>query len=174
MGIIPESKMTKKPRIPIFYILPKIHKEGFPPRGYSVVLALCSLLEPLPKYWDSFLQPLVITEPTYIRDTKDLINKIERFKPPEEAILVMMDVVCLYRNIPHEEARQVVEDNLEMRHTKSPPTYFFMELTNIISEKIFFRFKEEFFLQMKRVAMGSPFTPSLANLFMLSLEKSVF
>ena len=41
--------------------------------------------------------------PSYIRDTKDFINTIEKLKVPREALLVTIDVTGLYLNIPQKE-----------------------------------------------------------------------
>lgn len=89
---------------------------------------------PLSKYLDSFLQPFVIKGPTYIRYTKDFINNMEGFTISIEAVLFIINMVSLYINIPCEEAWEVVEMTLEKRNEKNPPTYFLMELVDIILE----------------------------------------
>lgn len=43
--LIPEH-----PWVPIFYLLPKIHKPGFPPRGRPIIAAQESALENIKKY----------------------------------------------------------------------------------------------------------------------------
>lgn len=63
------------PQVPVFYILPKIHKPGFPPRGRPILVVQSSLLENISKYVDSLLQSFVLSTQTYIRDTTDLIKK---------------------------------------------------------------------------------------------------
>lgn len=65
------------PRIPTFYLLPKIHKSDYPPKGRPIVAAQQSLLENISKYVDFFLQPFVKKTRTYIQDTRDFISKIE-------------------------------------------------------------------------------------------------
>lgn len=57
------------PCVPTFYLLPKIHKPGFPPKGRPIVAAQQSLLENISKYVDSLLQPHVRHIKTYIQDT---------------------------------------------------------------------------------------------------------
>ena len=42
--------------------------------------------------------------PAYIQDTKDFLNQLQTIKSvDEEALLVTMDVVSLYSNIPHDD-----------------------------------------------------------------------
>lgn len=43
------------PRVPLFYVLPKIHKPGFPPKGRPIVAANAALFENISKYIDSLL-----------------------------------------------------------------------------------------------------------------------
>ena len=41
---------------------------------------------------------------SYIKDTTDFLNKLEKInRVPEGAVLVIMDVTSLYTNIPHNE-----------------------------------------------------------------------
>lgn len=80
------------PRVPEFYILPKIHKPGFPLRGRPILAAQSSLLENISKYIDSLLQPFVTSLRTYIRDTTDFISKVEGVLVPEDAIIVSFNV----------------------------------------------------------------------------------
>lgn len=105
--------MVDHPRVPTFYLLPKIHKPGFPPRGRPTVAAQQSLLENISKFVDSLLQPHVREIKTHIKDTRDYIQKIESTSIPENAILLPLDVVSLYTNIPHKEIRSVVQLYLE-------------------------------------------------------------
>lgn len=114
----------------------KYAKKGYPLKDRPIVCASSSLLEPLAKYLDSFLQPFVVNGPTYIKDPTDF-NKIEGFVPSMGTILVSIDVVSLYTNISHEEAREVIELILEKRRDKFPPTYFLMELVDIVLEFFF-------------------------------------
>lgn len=112
-----------EPRMPIFYVLPKIHKLGFPPKGRPIISGNNSPLEPLSKFLDFYLQPFVLQSPSYIRDTKDFINKIEGMYIPPEALMVTLDVTTLYTSIPYDEAYKVIARTLK-NGTDIPHTYF--------------------------------------------------
>lgn len=49
-----KSLCKQEYRIPIFYVLPKIHKPGFPPPGRPIISGCDSFLDPLSKYLDFF------------------------------------------------------------------------------------------------------------------------
>lgn len=129
------AEYLQKYRVPIFYTLPKIHKPGFPPPGRPIVSGTNSIFEPLSKYIDSFLQPFVGILPTYIKDTIDFITKIEGLPAPGGMALVTLDVNSLYTNIPHEEARMCLQRTLEKRTIPFPPTYFLLDLVDIIFDE---------------------------------------
>lgn len=102
MGLISELLakflIYKQPRVPIFYILPRIHKAEFLPKGQPIVSASSSLLEPISKYVDSFLRSAVERGSSYIKDTKDFYHESGK-TIPEKAVLVSMDVISLHTNI---------------------------------------------------------------------------
>ena len=77
---------------------------------------------------------------SYLRDTTDFINFIERTKVSESTILVSMDVTSLYTNIPQEEGITVVCKAYDSFHKKNPPipTNYLREMLRLIlKEKLF-------------------------------------
>lgn len=77
----------------------------------------------------------------------------------------------MYTSIPHDEFRNVISEYLELDH-HLPPVNFLLDLVDLLLEKNYFRYKEDYFLQVKGVSMGSYFAPCTANLFMAKLEDS--
>lgn len=73
--------LVEHPRVPRFYLLPKIHKPGFSLRGRPIVAAQDSVLINISKYVDHLLQPHVKRISIYLHDTRDFILKIERYHP---------------------------------------------------------------------------------------------
>ena len=77
-GVITEDMATYA--VPVdskparFYILPKVHKTGYP--GRPIVSAVGSLTEGLSELVDNFIQPFVPNMPSYIRDTQDFLDKL--------------------------------------------------------------------------------------------------
>ena len=98
-----------KIRTPQFYILPKIHKTidkslplGYP--GRPIISTCNSVTNNISKYIDHVLQPLMKSLPSYVKDTFDFIIKLKSLpKLTENSLLVTLDVVSLYTNIPHND-----------------------------------------------------------------------
>lgn len=73
------------PITPVFYILPKIHKNftDLPP-GRPIIAAIGSLTEKISAFVDYFLQPLTTALPSYTRDSMDFIKVIKSIGQVEE------------------------------------------------------------------------------------------
>lgn len=127
------------PKIPSFYLLPKIHKPEGPPSGRPIVAAQGIVNENISKYLDALLQPHVLQMKTYLRDTGDFISKIEGLCIPKSAVILSFDVVSLYTSIPYEDIRAVVHHYLEPDSASLPPIHFLLDLVDILlGKKIFY------------------------------------
>ena len=137
------DEMTKKwlcqtpspPRIPVFYTLTKIHKPT--PVGRPIISGVSGPTEKLSAFVEKLLQPIAQQQKSYLKDTTDFINFIERTKAPENAILVSMDVTNLYTNIPQEEAVQTICQAYDAfyRDTLPIPTRFLAQALRLILQE---------------------------------------
>ena len=106
--------MTKKwllqtpnpPRIPVFYTLTKIHKPALP--GRPIISGCDGPTEHISSFLDHILQPIAQAQKSYLEDTTQFINFIEKRIVPKNSILVSMDVNSLCTNIPQEEGIKTV------------------------------------------------------------------
>ena len=177
-GVINKRTATdlveSKPRTPHFYTLPKIHKRLDNPPGRPIVSSNGAPTERISAFVDLLLQPLVTRLPSYIKDTKDLLRKLQSLPPlPQGALLFTMDVVGLYTNIPHEDGLKACETMLNQRNSLQPPTADIIRLARLVLEKNNFEYDDQHYLQIKGTAMGTRMAPSYANLFMGCLEASL-
>ena len=174
-------KMTKalkneKPRTPLMYFLPKIHKYQTPPPGRPICSATSGPTEKISALVDHFLNPLVKETDSYIEDTRDFLCKIkqnESVKP--DSIIGTLDVGSLYTNIPNDEGMESIKEVLESKRkrTGGPTNQTLLDLLEIILKKNNFQFNGTNYLQISGTAMGTKVAPSYANLFMSKLEKEM-
>ena len=170
--------MTKKwliqtpypPRIPIFYTLTKIHKPI--PVGRPIISGCDGPTERISSFVDTLLQPIAQTQLSYIKDTTDFINFLEKTKIGQDTILVSMDVSSLYTNIPQEEGMNIVCKAYEKfhKHNTPIPTHYLREMLGLILNENSFQFNGENFLQTHGTAMGTKMAVSFANIFMAEIE----
>ena len=90
----------------MFYTLTKIHKPT--PVGRPIISGCDGPTERLSAFVDKLLQPIAKEQESYLKDSTDFINFIERKRVPYNAILVSMDVTSLFTNIPQEEGIETV------------------------------------------------------------------
>ena len=95
------SQTPNPPRTPEFYSLTKFHKPTITAR--PIISGCDEPTERISSFIDTLLQPISKAQKSYLKDTTDFINFIEKTKVKKLAFLVSMDVPSLYTNIPQEE-----------------------------------------------------------------------
>ena len=166
-----EGLKVSEPRTPIFYLLPKIHKENNP--GRPVISSINCHTTKISEFVDYHLQPFVKSLYSYVQDTTDFLNKIKDASKnlPEQTILVTMDVKSLYTNIPNQEGIDAVKSFLEYSEKQHliPVIKAFLWLILTLNN---FTFNDKNFLQTSGVSMGTKCAPTYANLFMGYFENT--
>ena len=161
--------LPKNCRTPLFYLLPKIHKANNP--GRPIVSACDSPTEKISMYLDSYLKPLTLKERSYIRDTTDFLLKLGQLY--NDSLLVTIDVVSLYTNIPHKDGIRATKYALETRQCKEPKTWVLLRLLHFILTRTAFKFNDKFYEQISGTTMGTKCAPSYAIIFMDKLEREL-
>ena len=166
--------LPKVPRIPVMYYLPKVHKNSTRPPGRPIVSGINSITSRVGKYIDYHLQPIVKSIPSYLKDTRHTIAKLQEVPYTEDLLLVTADVASLYTSIAHHLGFQAVDRFLDRVETIPViQKLFIMDLLRFATSHNYFWYGGDFYLQEKGVAMGAKFAPSLANIFMAKWEEDV-
>ena len=175
------DKMTAKwlsltpdpPRIPVFYTLTKIHKPTLV--GRPIISGCSGPTEKISAFVDHLIQPIAQQQASYLKDTTDFINFIERMKLPSSVILASMDVTSLYTNIPQREGIITICNAYEEFHQGNPPvpTGYLREMLSLILQENSFQFNGKDYLQTHGTAMGTKMAVAFANIFMAKIEKEI-
>ncbi|XP_057290233.1 uncharacterized protein LOC130612918 [Hydractinia symbiolongicarpus] len=147
-------------KMPLFYILPKIHKDGIP--GRPIVSAVNSITENISEFLNLCLQPLLPKLKSYVKDTKHLIQRLQTIPAQNEhVLLVSADVSSLYTNIPHQEGVDAcIHFIRKYRNTLpsfTPNEHVIRTLFSFILENNYFMFLNEIYLQLLGTAMDDIF-----------------
>ncbi|XP_073421163.1 uncharacterized protein [Dendrobates tinctorius] len=169
-----DGLVAKYPRVPTFYLLPKIHKDALDPPGRPIVSGIDGLCDPVCRFIDFYLKPLVETLPSYIRDTTDALASVDGIFVEYGTLLVTADVESLYTCIEHLHGIDAVRLFLGSSDLDGPLRELILKLLHYILTHNFFTFKDQFFLQKRGTAMGAACAPAYANLFLGSWERSLF
>lgn len=82
---------------PHMYGLPKIHKDRIPLR--QIVGAIDSLTYHLTQYLSRALKPIIGQTTSFVKDSFDYIEKIQRIPLQETKLLVSYDVTLLFTKV---------------------------------------------------------------------------
>ena len=122
-----------------FYSLFKMHKtheEGELPPVRPIISGSGSMLENVGIYVEHHVKDLATQHNTFIQDTPDFLRHIKELNDgqtlPENALLVTIDAIGCYMNIPQNEGSQCVEKSLETRTNKEVPSGFITRLLELI------------------------------------------
>ncbi len=117
--------VNTKPRTPLLYTQPKIHKGVLPPPCRPIVSGNDSPSERISQFVDFFLKPMMPKIPSYIRDTTHFLKLIEDLGDiPENCLMATLDVSALYTNIPQNEGISACLRAMELtRNPESMPSH---------------------------------------------------
>lgn len=167
------SQTPNPPRIPVFYTLTKIHKPT--PVGRPIISGCDGPTERISSFIDHILQPIAQSQESYLKDTKDFINFIERTTVPPSVTIVSMDVTSLYTNIPQEEGIETVCKAYDKFYKKDTPipTHILREMIRLVLQENSFQFNGSDYLQTHGTAMGTKMAVAFANIFMSAVENNI-
>ena len=96
------------------------------------------------------LNPLVKKIPSHIKDTNDFLLKLQQLDDlSSESLLVTLDVISLYTNIPHQEGLDACRETLNKQEVLDPPTEEIVQLTSITLKMNNFSFDGLHYLQSR-------------------------
>jgi hypothetical protein len=157
-------------RLGSFRILPKILKEKFDTRPIinyrdHLITNLCLFIEFL-------LRPYVRKSDSFIMDSQNLIQKLEKMKFPKDSEITTGDFKSLFSNINHIDClnllTEFMTDKLKSKEIKISG---FRKILKLILENNYFTFNDRYFKQNLGVAMGCICGPTIANIFVYIYEK---
>ena len=115
-------------------------------------------LKPIGKFHDSYLEDT----PNFLRYIKE-INQEEKLS--NNSMLVVIDVIGLYPNIPPDEGVQSVGEQLKENPDSKVPAGLIMRLLQLILDYSVFEFDQKLYQQLFGTSMGTKPAPSYANVF---------
>jgi hypothetical protein len=161
--------ITKHSQAPKIYFKPKIHKENRPLR--PIVSSVNSPTYNLSKYLSNILNKIIGQTQYHIINSKNFKYYIKSKTLLENHILISLDVVSLFTNIPTELALKTIElkwkdialhTNIHMKT--------FLDAIDLCINNTYFQYNDTFYKQTSGCAMGNPLSSTIANLVMEQLE----
>ena len=120
------------------------------------------------------MKPLVGNTPYSVQNTQDFIHSIQDIKLQDDECMVSYDVEALFTSVPVKPAITIIQKKLEADkdlhlRTKMSSKQI-ISLLEFCLTSTYFTYQGRFYEQTEGIAMGSPMSPIVANLFMEELE----
>ena len=164
--------INMNPQPPKLYSLIKLHKIDHPIRPVvSFVSAPSYNLSK--KLIDIILEHTNFSAKFQIKNSYDLVNKIENIKLTENSKLISFDVTNLFPSVPIKETIILVEKLLTLNHVHLIKKQEIMNLLTVCLEQNYFEFNNNIYTSNEGLIMGNPLSPLLAEIFMDFLENQI-
>lgn len=158
------------PNAPMLRGLPKVHKEGTPIR--PLVDYTSAPTYKLAQKLESILSQQIVLHNNYsLINTYDFINKAKNVQVNPHDLLVSFDIVNLFTNVPVDQTLDIVKDHLNKDSNLLPEAI--TELLTLLKEALkqnYFKFNDKYYSQPNGLAMGSPLSSLLANVYLNHIE----
>lgn len=133
--------LPNHPQVPTFYTLPKVHKGLRPLKGSPIVSVVGSVTQNAGIYIDKILRQFILSLPSYLRDSSDLLCKLEDVTLEEGTLLASIDVDAPYSSIPHDFGLKAVSHFLSTKGVQYIKHHEFMlELIEFVLTHNYFTF----------------------------------
>lgn len=153
------------PKAPLLHGLPKVHKENTPIRPLVDYTT-----SPTYKVAKMLREHIVLVNSFSLKNSYDLIDKTKDIKVLQHHTLASFDMVNLYTNVPVPDTLDIVEKHLNNSNLLPEAVNEFMSLLKEILKQNYFEFNGSFYSQNDGLAMGSPLSEILADIYLNHIE----
>jgi len=162
------------------YFLPKPHKLGTPLR--PIVSSMRAPTTGISHFLDQLLRPLFnqVARRTTAINGIHFVRQLEFYRNCHRllpsTLFVTFDVTDLYTMIPRDSTLLTLNEFL-CQHATTPGRIngmtidTLMRMARLVLDTNYFVFENQYYQQIRGGAMGSPFTMTLANIYMLKWEQ---
>ena len=161
-----------------FYCNLKIHKPHNhipPPR--PIISGSESITENIGIFREHHIKDVATKHKSFLQNTPHFLRIIKSINKgprlPPKTIAFTMDATDLYTNIIHKEGLTCLENALNTRKNPKIPTYFLIQLMEIVLTENIFQFQDQLWRQEIGAAMGSRPVPHYANTFMAPIDNEI-
>ncbi|CAF1515433.1 unnamed protein product [Rotaria magnacalcarata] len=165
-------------RLSYMYFNPKPHKAGTPLR--PIMNTIKAVTRPISDFLDELIRPIFdqYNKDNTIIDGVNLIKRLKQYATDghltKSTLFCTFDINNLYTMLPQDESIRILGDFLRQyvgERVQGISIKTIQKLAEIVLKENAFVYDHKFYKQIVGGAMGSPFTLTLANIFMWHWEK---
>ncbi|MEY4046784.1 MAG: hypothetical protein RL284_335, partial [Bacteroidota bacterium] len=150
------------------YFIPKIHKSPIALRPICASIGSSTYIAS--KYLDILLQPIMKNIKSFIKNSSELVCKLESIQFSPNCYLLEADVENLYPSIIIEDGLQSLRKALIYHQWTTTDIEFVVELAHWVLTNNYIRFGDRYYLQLIGTAMGTPFAVTFACIHLAIIE----
>ena len=155
--------------LPKAYGVPKVHKETCPLR--VIVSTINSPLFSIAKFVKKILTSSFPVTRSHTKNSFELYKSLSNFKINETDVLLSLDVVSMFTNIPIDLALLGIANRWSyIEKSTDIPKEEFMYLVKFILTSTYFTFDNKIYKQTFGTPMGSPLSPIIADIVLQDIE----
>ena len=151
--------------MPRVYALIKVHRINNPAR------LICPYTEhPLSKFSkfiSDLITPIIKTSKYSLKDSRQFVGEIQKLKLNDNDIMVSLDIVNLFTNVPISFTLNIIENKLnsdrKFKRNSKIPIHEIIHCIKFVMLHTSFSFNCKFYRQTSGVAMGCPLSPIIAE-----------
>ena len=108
-----------------------------------------------------------------VKNTTSLITDLQGIPYDQNLRLASFDITNMYTNIPKHELPTIINDICKNNHTDPNVIEDIIKLTTTITDRNYFQFMNENYIQTEGLAMGTPTSAILSEIYLQFLENNV-
>lgn len=154
---------------PKIYFLPKVHKPGAPLR--PIVSFIGSPLYQTSQFVAEILKHGFIKDQKHVRNSFSVVETVKDICLPKGYILVSLDVVSLFTNIPTDLTLDIIKSRWNViKNNTSLSLEMFTNLFNLVIDNNYFVYNKKIYQQIYGLGMGNCMSPVCSDIVMSELQ----
>lgn len=123
---------------------------------------------------NKIIKNLINFKPKYtVKNSVDLTNKLKTIDLQDNTLLASFDVTNMFSNIPNKDCLNIIKRKFQNNNVNPIIQQEIVQLLELCMNENYFKYNDEFYKQKDGLAMGSPLSPLLAQIFMSDFEESI-
>jgi len=152
-----ERSLRTYHRLPIFYGLPKVHKQPFSLR--PVVSTSGSLLAIFSTWLDFKMKELIPLVKSYFKNSFTVIEELKALTIPSNALFFSADAISMYTNIDTTTGLNAMKNFIQSNRDHISSSFscdLFLQVLRLVIQNNIISFADTYWLQLSGTAMGTP------------------
>ena len=115
----------------------------------------------------------ITTNEYNIKNSTELVQKLQKIKTNENTAFTSFDITNMYTNIPIQETIEIITDKLKKQNESNEYITQIKNSLNKILNQNYFKFNNKIYKQNSGLAMGSPLSSIIAEIFLQEIDKKI-